>query len=28
MPVLGDVKVIVQSLDALHQMLVAKWPSG
>jgi ATP adenylyltransferase len=25
MPVLGDVKVIVQSLDAMHQMLVAKW---
>jgi ATP adenylyltransferase len=25
MPVLGDVKVIVQSLDALYQALAAKW---
>jgi ATP adenylyltransferase len=25
MPVLGDVKVIVQALDTLYQMLVAKW---
>jgi ATP adenylyltransferase len=25
MPVLADVKVIVQSLDALHQLLAAKW---
>ncbi len=27
MPVLGDVKVIVQSLDALYERLVAQWGS-